>query len=107
MAEDDPVNLLGRKILAVGFDPAVGGEMNAPAARRQRQRQRFRGEQVAAGAAGRQQCNVSHSNADQAGLAAGGRAMTRLTIRRGSGRRRVNASSRPMPKATAIIDEPP
>ncbi len=62
------MNLFGREILAVGFNPAISGEMNAPAARGQGQRQRLRGEQMAAGAAGSQQRNLVGSHQSPAPL---------------------------------------
>ena len=101
----DDVNRLGRKILAVALHPVVGGEVDAPAACPERDRQCLRREEVSAGTAGAEEDRPGHFR--QAMLSAAMSGAMRGGTRRGSGRWRVNARSNPMPNATATIEDPP
>ena len=96
------------KSLAVGLGAVVGGEMHAPAARARAHapapRPETDGRRCRRRRAGRAPAMPSPLRpAPRPRLAA----IDAAADLRGSGRRRVSASSRPMPKATAIIDEPP
>ena len=97
---------LGRKALAVGLDAVIGRQMHRPAARREGERQGFGRKEMASGPSGAKESDPLHSLSGHAVL---GLAWPcgRDTMRRGSGRRRVRARRSPMPKATAIIDDPP
>src|SRR5205085_11734534 len=87
LTDRDAGDLLGK-----GVGAAVGREMHPTALVHEFARQRLGREQVAAGAAGRQ---------DKIELGSGGH--TSLP----PSRRRVSASIIPMPSASASIDEPP
>ncbi len=95
------------KLPGVGVDPVVGGEMHPPAAALEHRRQRLGREEMPAGAAGAEENDARHALSVQAALGVGSRRITARPTRCASGRRRVSARIRPMPKATAIIDEPP
>lgn len=102
------MDLLGREIPPVGADPVVGGKVDPPAALLQGDGKGLGREQMAAGAARRDKDNPSHGlPAHAAPELIGWLASIGRLTGRGSGRRRVKASSNPIPKATASIDEPP
>jgi hypothetical protein len=54
------MDLLGREVLAVGFDAIVCGKMDMPAAPGQGEGERFGREQMTAGTARRQENNSRH-----------------------------------------------
>ena len=89
----------GWKIAAILLGPRVGQKFDRNAARGERIGERFRGEQMAAGASGRDEDRTGEPHA---GSASDCRKM--ISAR---GRLRITAARNPMPSAREITDEPP